>query len=111
MLAVPRRPRPDLFRTETLMIFGMTYLTFVHVLLSLIGILAGLVVLLGLLTSKQLPGWTAVFIWTTGATSVTGFLFPFHRFLPSHEIDIISLGLLATALYPLYAPPLPPPEP
>ena len=84
------------------MIFGMTYLTFVHVLLSLIGIFAGLVVLLGLLTSKQLPGWTAVFVWSTVATSVTGFLFPFHRFLPSHAIGIISLVVLAIAIYALY---------
>ena len=84
------------------MILGMTALTFVHVLLSLIGILAGLVVLFGLLTSRQLNGWTTVFIWSTVATSVTGFLFPFHRFLPSHAIGIISLIVLAVAIYALY---------
>jgi hypothetical protein len=84
------------------MVLGMTHLTFVHVLLSLIGIFAGLVVLFGLLTSKQFKGWTAVFIWSTVATSVTGFLFPFHRFLPSHVIGIISLVLLAIAIYALY---------
>ena len=84
------------------MIFGMTLLTFVHVLLSLIGILAGLVVMFGLLTSKALKGWTAVFIWTTVATSATGFLFPFHRFLPSHAVGIMSLVALAVAIYALY---------
>ena len=84
------------------MIFGMTILTLVHVLLSLMGILTGLVVMFGLLTSKVLKGWTAVFIWTTVATSVTGFLFPFHRFMPSHAIGIISLVLLAVAIYALY---------
>jgi hypothetical protein len=84
------------------MIFGMTILTFVHVLLSLIGIFAGFVVAFGLLTSKQLNGWTGVFIWTTVATSVTGFLFPFHRFLPSHAIGILSLVALAIAIYALY---------
>jgi hypothetical protein len=84
------------------MIFGMTILTFVHVLLSLIGIFAGFVVAFGLLTSKQLNGWTGVFIWTTVATSVTGFLFPFHRFLPSHAVGIISLVALAIAIYALY---------
>jgi hypothetical protein len=84
------------------MIFGMTILTFVHVLLSLIGIFAGFVVAFGLLTSKQLNGWTGVFIWTTVATSVTGFLFPFHRFLPSHAVGIISLVALAVAIYALY---------
>jgi hypothetical protein len=84
------------------MIFGMTILTFVHVLLSLIGIFAGFVVAFGLLTSKQLNGWTGVFIWSTVATSVTGFLFPFHRFLPSHAVGIISLVALAIAIYALY---------
>ena len=84
------------------MILGMTVLTFVHVLLSLIGILAGLVIMFGLLTSKPLNGWTAVFIWSTVATSVTGFLFPFHRFLPSHAVGIISLIVLAAAIYALY---------
>jgi hypothetical protein len=84
------------------MIFGMTILTFVHVLLSLIGILAGFVVMFGLFTAKPLKGWTAVFIWTTVATSVTGFLFPFHHFLPSHAIGIISLVLLAVAIYAIY---------
>jgi hypothetical protein len=84
------------------MIFGMTLLTFVHVLLSLIGILAGFIVMLGLLTSKALKSWTAVFIWTTVATSATGFLFPFHRFLPSHAFGIVSLVALAFAIYALY---------
>jgi hypothetical protein len=84
------------------MIFGMTILTFVHVLLSLVGILAGFVVTFGLLTAKNLHGWTALFIWTTVATSVTGFLFPFHRFLPSHAIGILSLLVLTIAIYALY---------
>lgn len=84
------------------MIFGMTILTFVHVLLSLLGILAGFVVMFGLFTSKPLKGWTALFIWTTVATSVTGFLFPFHRFLPSHAIGIISLVVLTVAIYAIY---------
>ncbi len=84
------------------MIFGMTILTFVHVLLSLLGIFAGLVVMLGLLTSRPSKGWTAVFIWTTVATSATGFLFPFHRFLPSHAVGILSLLVLTIAIYALY---------
>jgi hypothetical protein len=84
------------------MIFGMTILTFVHVLLSLIGILAGFIVLVGLLTARQLYGWTALFIWTTVATSVTGFLFPFHKFLPSHAVGILSLVILTIAIYALY---------
>ncbi|HEY0662045.1 MAG TPA: hypothetical protein VGD21_12085 [Lysobacter sp.] len=71
-------------------------------LLSLIGILSGLFVLYGLLVSKRLAGWTAVFLATTLATSVTGFLFPFVRFLPSHGVGIVSLLVLAAVLPALY---------
>ncbi len=85
------------------MILGMTLFTFVHVLLSLIGILSGLVVLSGLLKANQLDGWTAVFLATTVLTSVTGFLFPFHKFLPSHAIGVVSLIVLAIAIFARYA--------
>lgn len=85
------------------MIFGMTPFTFVHVLLSLIGILSGFVVLNGLLNSKRLPGWTLLFLATTIATSITGFAFPFDRLLPSHVVGIISLVFLAIALLALYS--------
>src|SRR6267154_1773393 len=77
------------------MILGMTTFTFVHVVLSLIGIFSGFVVVFGLLAGKRLDGWTALFLVSTVATSVTGFLFPFHRFLPSHGVGILSLLVLA----------------
>jgi hypothetical protein len=86
------------------MIFGMTILTFVHVVLSLIGIGSGFVVVYGLLTAKPLDGWTLVFLVTTVATSVTGFIFfPFEQFLPSHALGIISLVVLALAIVARYA--------
>src|SRR5713226_279196 len=84
------------------MIFGMTTLTFVHVVLSLIGIFSGIVVAYGLLTGKRLDGWTAVFLATTVATSVTGFLFPFHRFTPAHGLGILSMIVLAIAILARY---------
>jgi hypothetical protein len=74
----------------------------VHVLLSLIGILAGFVVVYGLITAKRLDGWTATFLWTTILTSVTGFLFPFHKLLPSHILGILSLIALAIAVFARY---------
>lgn len=87
------------------MILGMTTYTFVHVLLSLIGIASGFVVLAGLLKSKPHNGWTAIFLTTTVLTSVTGFGFPFTQLLPSHIVGIISLVVLAIAIlarYPLH---------
>ena len=84
------------------MILGMTPYTFVHVLLSLVGILSGLVVLLGLLSGRRLDGWTAIFLLTTVATSVTGFGFPFDHLLPSHVVGLISLLVLAVAIVARY---------
>jgi hypothetical protein len=81
----------------------MTTLTLVHVVLSLIGIFSGFVVMFGLFATKPLEGWTALFLVTTVLTSVTGFLFPFHHFLPSHAIGIVSLIVLGLAILARYA--------
>jgi hypothetical protein len=82
------------------MVLGMslaTY-TFLHVLISLIGIGSGFVVVYGLLTRKRLEAWTKLFLLTTVLTSVTGFGFPFEHLLPSHVLGIISLVVLAIAV-------------
>jgi len=84
------------------MILGMTPLTFVHVLLSLIGIFAGLVVVFGMITAKRLDSWTAVFLATTVLTSVTGFLFPFHGITPGIVVGIVSMVVLALAIVARY---------
>src|SRR5260370_29390974 len=84
------------------MVLGMTTLTFVHVVLSLIGIFSGFIVMFGLFAGKRLDGWTAISLVSTVATSVTGFLFPFHRFLPSHGVGIVSLIVLAVAILARY---------
>ena len=76
--------------------------TLFHVLLSLVGIGAGLVVAYGLLASKRLDGWTKLFLITTVATSITGFMFPVHKFLPSHGVGILSLIVLAIAILARY---------
>ena len=76
--------------------------TLFHVFLSLVGIGTGLVVLKGLLTSQRYDRWTKRFLITTAATSVTGFMFPVHQFLPSHAIGILSLIALAIAIVGRY---------
>jgi hypothetical protein len=76
--------------------------TIFHVLLSLIGIVAGLVVASGLLTSKRFDNWTALFLTTTIATSVTGFLFPVHHLMPSHVVGILSLLILGISVLARY---------
>src|SRR5438105_324749 len=76
--------------------------TVIHVMISLTGILSGLVVLLGLLAGKRLDGWTALFLATTVLTSVTGFFFPFHGVTPAIVVGIISLVVLAIGIYARY---------
>ena len=80
----------------------MTTYTLVHVVISLAGIVSGLVVLAGLLTAQRLDRWTAVFLATTAATSATGFGFPFERLLPSHVVAVLSLVVLAISMYARY---------
>ena len=77
--------------------------TIVHVAISLIGIGSGFVVMWGLLSAKRLDGWTALFLATTILTSVTGFGFPYHGFLPSYAVGLISLVVLAVAVYARYS--------
>lgn len=86
------------------MILGMSLATFtaVHVVISLIGIAAGLIVVVGMLSASRLPGWTALFLVTTVLTSVTGFFFPAAQVLPSHIVGVISLVVLAITLVALY---------
>jgi hypothetical protein len=87
------------------MVLGMSLATFTlaHVVISLIGIVAGLIVMFGMLASDRKPGLTAIFLLTTILTSATGFLFPFTQLLPSHMVGILSLVLLAIACIALYA--------
>ena len=84
------------------MIFGITKFTLIHVVLSLIGIFAGLVVAGGLAGGKRLGRWALVFLVTTTLTSVTGFGFPFVTLLPSHIVGIVSLVVLAAVVVAQY---------
>jgi len=81
----------------------MTALTLVHVVLSLGGIGSGFIVVFGLIAAKRLDGLTALFLASTVATSLTGFLFPFHKLLPSHVVGIVSLVALGIATLARYA--------
>jgi hypothetical protein len=86
------------------MILGMSTgsFTLLHVAISLIAIACGVVVMIGMWRAQRVPLWTAVFLVTTVATSVTGFLFHSKSFGPPHVVGVISLVILALALVALY---------
>jgi hypothetical protein len=89
---------------ERVMVLGMSLSTFtlLHVIISLIAIVSGIIVMFGMLGSNKMPGLTAIFLLFTILTSATGFLFPFEKLLPSHMVGILSLVLLAIACIALY---------
>ena len=88
------------------MILGMTIQTFtlVHTAISLIAILTGLIVMVGMLSGKRMPEWTGVFLLTTLLTSVTGFMFPvpLSTLLPSQITGIVALAVLLPTLLGIY---------
>jgi hypothetical protein len=103
-LSIRSRSIRPVQKGERVMILGMSLSAFtvVHVIISLIAIVSGIIVMFGLLGSNRMPGLTAIFLLFTILTSVTGFLFPFEKLLPSHMIGILSLVLLAIACIALY---------
>jgi hypothetical protein len=84
------------------MFFASTTFTLIHTALSIVGIGAGFVAAAGLLRGELRAGWTALFLGTTIATCVTGFLFPFDTFLPSHWVGVVCSAALAVAVAALY---------
>jgi hypothetical protein len=87
------------------MILGLSTATFlqIHVALSLIGIVTGLVAVAAMVRGKLLRGWTAIFLATTVLTSATGFPLPPFGLDPPRIVGIVSLVVLALALAGLYA--------
>jgi hypothetical protein len=84
----------------------MNAIVLIHVAISLIAIVAGIIVMFGMIGPGGVPGLTTIFLVTTILTNATGFIIPpflFDKFLPSHAIGILSLVLLAIACFALYS--------
>lgn len=84
------------------MIFDLPMFTLVHVVISVVGIVAGLVVVGGLMAGARLDGWAALFLVTTILTSVSGFGFPSAAVSPAHVVGALSLAALAGCLAARY---------
>jgi hypothetical protein len=84
------------------MLFNLENFTRLHVAISLAAIASGFIVLFGLIAGKRLNRWTAFFLATTVATSVTGFGFPIRGFTPGIGLGLFSLVALAVAIYARY---------
>ena len=86
------------------MILGLSVHTFtvIHVLISLVGIVAGVIVAFAMVQGKSVPGWTALALLALILTSVTGFFFHNTTFTPAQGVGVISLVVLAVAVLALY---------
>jgi hypothetical protein len=86
------------------MILGMSVgaFTLLHVIVTLVAIGSGLIVVGGMFASHRVPGTTALFLFTTALTSLTGFLFPIHGFTPALGVGVVACLILAVALFALY---------
>jgi hypothetical protein len=60
------------------------------------------VVMYGLVTARRLNRWTVLFLASTAATSITGFLFPFEHVTPGIVVGILSMIVLAVAVVARY---------
>jgi len=87
------------------MIIGMSLSAFttLHVILSLVAMLAGIIVMIGMLASVRLGFWAGLFLATAILTSATGYLFPASGLLPSHVVGAISLVALVVAAWAFYS--------
>lgn len=86
------------------MMLGMSAAAFtlLHVIISLVGIAAGVVVAYGLLKALPVRGWTALFLAMTALTDLTGYLFHPFAGTPAEIVGFISLAALALAAFALY---------
>lgn len=86
------------------LIFGLSLSAFttLHVTISLIAMLLGVVVLLAMLRGQRAAGLTAAFLATPILTSVTGFMLPSVGATPAQIVGAISLAVLAAAVIALY---------
>lgn len=76
--------------------------TLLHVVISLVGIGSGIVVTVQLLASNWSRPWNNLFLWTTLATTVTGFMFPVSVLTPAQIVGAISTVALAVAFWSYY---------
>ena len=84
------------------MIFGLTLFTFVHVVITLIAMAAGLISIFGMIANNRMDAVTGIFLLFTVLTSFTGFLFPITKITPALILGMVSMVVLAIAIAARY---------
>ena len=86
------------------MVLGLSLAAFtqLHTIISLIAIATGLIAMIAFARGSWLASIMQIFVWTTVATTLTGFLFPFNGFTPAIGTGIVSSVVLLVLLFALY---------
>lgn len=86
------------------MMFGMSVATFttVHVIITLVAMLAGFIVLFGMIRNKHSGLWAAIYLVLIALTSLTGYPIPPLGLDPPRIIGTLSLVLIIMAIAGLY---------
>jgi hypothetical protein len=86
------------------MVLGLSLAAFtqLHTIISLIAIATGLIALIAFARGSWSASIMQIFVWTTVATTLTGFLFPFNGFTPAIGTGIVSSVVLVVLLFALY---------
>ena len=82
------------------MVLGLSLAAFttLHVVISLIGIVAGLIWLFAYLGGRWQGKINTIFLVLTILTTLTGFLFPFKGVTPAVAVGFVSIAILALAV-------------
>jgi hypothetical protein len=85
------------------MVLGLSLHTFtvLHVIISIVELLAGAVVVLQMLAGRR-SGLNFLFLLTAVLTTITGFLFPYHGRTPGIVLGFITLPFLLLAAVAWY---------
>ena len=77
---------------------NLSLFTLIHILISLAGILSGLLVVGTWVAGRHFPKLTGFFLITTALTSITGFFFPLKGITPAVIFGVLSLVVIAVAV-------------
>ncbi|GMW01353.1 MAG: hypothetical protein AMXMBFR84_24900 [Candidatus Hydrogenedentota bacterium] len=80
----------------------VTVLVAIHVVISLVALALGVPWLYGMIVSQRRDRLTFWFLATTLGTSLSGFILPADRILPSHIVGLISVVVIAVAYFAWY---------
>lgn len=84
------------------MLVDLKVYTLAHVVVSVLGILSGLIVVGGLISGRRLSRMIDAFLATTLITTISGFGFPFTKVTPAHIVGVVSIFTLGGALVAFY---------